>query len=167
MRRLIFVLLALISINVSALARAIDPRAVVVHFYRWHAHHERDIDMALRQQKWCFDSSLYDQLMRAYRLKPSDGEFLDYDPFLNSQAYTYFGSAGKARISGRDARVLVTVIDKAPHSPQIDKRALVVVLRRGSSGWQIANFIYPGDPGKRSIDLMSELRALNRTRPAR
>lgn len=145
MRSLLLVLL--LTANVWAQA---TPEQVVARLYGWLLKADMQAQKRLPEVKDCLTPLLYSQLTRAYNLDSQSGEFLDFDPWSNSQMGAEDYKWGPARMVGQQAKVPITVFH-----PHAGKQTYTCVLERGGAGWQVANLVY------KDFNLLSVLKELN------
>lgn len=147
MRSLIIVLL--LTLGVSAQT---GPDAVVAKLYGWLEKVGENAQKRLPEIQSCLTPELYDQLTRAYAKDPNTGEFLDFDPWSNTQMGADHYHWGKARMVGGQAKSSITV--------DVHRGGTVlytVVLTQAGDSWKVANLVYSSE-----MNLLSVLKDLNK-----
>jgi len=112
-------------------------------FYRW-AFTTADVRGKFPSQKKRFTPELAEQLTAAFALQPSDGRFVDFDPFSNTQVNSYSHQiAGCWQEPGGLLRMRVLVLAGLGRS-RASEQTLDYRLSREGSSWRIADIHYPG-----------------------
>lgn len=126
------------------------PEGTARRLFQWAKKSDLKFQKHLPEIRSAFSDELYRQLARAYTWQ-SPHEFLDFDPFSNSQMGASAYQVGRASVSGSQAKVPITVL--------IDgggKTRYTCVLTQKNGDWRVSNFVYQG------FDLMTQLRAINK-----
>ena len=127
------------------------PDQVARKLYNWALKADTQVGKKIAEARGYLSDELYSQLSRAYNKNPDDGEFLDFDPFSNTQMGASGYQVGKAVVEGSRARVPVKV--------QVlggGETSYSCHLRRINEEWRVSNFVYSKD-----FDLLSALKAIN------
>jgi len=112
-------------------------------FYRW-VFTTADVRGQFASQKKRFTPELAEQLTAAFALQPSDGRFVDFDPFSNTQVNSYSHRiAGCWQEPGDLLRMRVLVLAGLGRS-RASEQTLDYWLSREGSSWRIADIHYPG-----------------------
>ena len=120
--------------------------------YRWHVQSQKErVEriMALSSQRQRFTPSLFELLLQAKKLRPtSDGRFLSFDVFSNTQVRTFGAtvtgcSAQKATSIQAEVSVDVGLRDRPSGIPH---RLLYEMNKESKGSWRINNITYPGEP---------------------
>lgn len=111
----------------------------------------------LQAQQANVEPALSAPLLALSQGDPNKGEdFLDFDPFSNSQigidTYTVQASSRKGGLA------YVPVAMRLSHQSGPEKVRLQLVLRPHGPDWQIANILYPAEDGRPAWDLKSYLK---------
>lgn len=152
------VLLLLLALTLSA--QATTPEETVKSFYKTYmASMDKPgwVKNLLEAQKANVDPELSKPLLKLSQGDPNRGEdFLDFDPFSNSQMGIETYTVQKATM--KDGLAYVPVAIKLYRAPGPEKVLLRVVLRPNGQGWQIANLVYPASDGAAAWDLKGYLK---------
>ena len=141
---------SLIAMAVPA-ADAACPQGVIVQLdglYRWQVQRmdqRGDAVKALATQRQRFAPSLFEQLMEARQLKPtSDGRYLDFDVFSDTQVMTFGASVtGCSAEIGNSIQATVNVQAGLRGRTGEPPRKLLYELKRDSTGsWRINDITY-------------------------
>jgi Protein of unknown function (DUF3828) len=117
----------------SIQAQSRDPRSLVNSFYATYTGRHLNW-LQLAPLRSYLTPSLYASLQKAATIQAqSHEEVLDFDPFANSQEEARSFTVGSASVNGVTATVPVNI-----------GGGVRVVTVRGSAGWKIDNFVYPG-----------------------
>lgn len=128
-----------------------SPGQVARRLYDWALKADYQTQKKLPEVRDCFTPELYTQLSRAYAKNPDDGEFLDFDPFSNSQMGADGYDLGTAVVEGSRARVPVKV-----RISRGGETSYSCHLQRQNGRWRVSNFVY-----SKEFNLMSALKAIN------
>lgn len=153
--------LLLLLLLLAIPARASSPEDTVRAFYQAYlvslektpAHW---VESLLAAQQDSIEPALSGPLLKLSQGDPNKGEdFLDFDPFSNSQigvdTYTVQSSSMKGGLA------YVPVAMRLSHQSGAEKVRLRFVLRPHGPDWQIANILYPAEAGAPAWDLKSYL----------
>ena len=140
-------------------------RAQIDGLYRWQlADQDRRPGLAIASQRQRFTPQLYALLKRAYALQPSDGRFVDFDPFSGTQVSTFGATlleCSRLPSGGLEARVAVRAgLRNRPGEPTQLLR--FVLAPSAGSGWQIDDIAYPTQPAFRLKAFLLELLEVKR-----
>jgi len=91
------------------MALAETPEAVLKRVFTVVERADTQISKQLPQLEADLTPELYAQLQAAYNKDPNSGEFLDFDPWSNSQMGFAGFSLGAAKIAGGQAKVPATI----------------------------------------------------------
>ncbi len=131
-----------------------SPDSVARAFYVSYQKSANRLEAFTRSQRSRLEPHLYRLLVRALPRQPSDGFYLDFDPFINGQMNAATVHPGKAIRSRDGALVPIYVSFHLPGHPQL---ALHLKLQRVHGVWLITNFLYPASHGLARWDLRSYL----------
>jgi len=136
----LFAAAAFFCSGLSIQAQSRDPRSAVSSFYATYAGRHLNWTQ-LSPLRQYLTPSLYALLQKAATIQTQSHEaVLDFDPFANSQEEARSFTVGSAAINGVTATVPVNI-----------GGGVRVVTVRGSTGWKIDNFVYPGVGNLRSM----------------
>lgn len=128
-----------------------SPEKTVSQLYGWLKKVDIQAQKRLPEIQGFLTPELYDQLTRAYQRDPSTGEFLDFDPWSNSQMGASGYSWGPARMVGGQAKVPITV-----NIYRGGTTKYTCVLSPSASGWRVANLVYTPE-----FNLLNTLKQIN------
>lgn len=124
----------------TAAALAATPEAVAGQLYAWLQKADTKVSQRLPEVQQYFTPELYSQLTKAYNADPNTGNFLDFDPWSNTQMGAEKYTVGKARLVGGLAKVPITVSVLGGGTQKY-----TCVLRPAGDSWQVANLVYAPD----------------------
>ena len=143
-------LLIFLLLTLAAPAQS-TPESVVGRLYPWLLQVDARVQQRLSEVQDCLTPELYSQLTRAYTKDPNSGDFLDFDPWSDTQMGADDYHWGPTRMVGQLAKVPITV---TVHGGGTQK--YTCILTRSAGRWQVANLVYSSD-----FNLLSTLKALN------
>ena len=118
-------------------------------FYTFHLARNKDFtvrNISLRK-RW-LTPELYRLLLDELRYEairsktnPDEAPYFEGDPLTNSQEYPDSFRVGDSEVSGRIARVTVTMLWSEKTSRGRDQRDIVVELAKSGAGWLISDII--------------------------
>jgi len=132
------------------------PQTVVTQFYQWYVKDQDRLRERISQQRDSFDPALYQQLTQAFQKQPSDGQFLDFDPFSGTQVSSYKATVRNVqKTSNTKADVNIDVYAglRSPGKPV----PIRVVVVQQNDRWRINNLVYK-EP---EFDLLTQLKTIN------
>lgn len=139
----------------GAHAFTMKPENFVKYFYDFYLNNKKPYPEKLISIQKFLDADLYQLLLddNQKRLKDNKGSnnFLDFDPFLNSQDDP--GPITKINLLQAISKPLIAVtfsIDKKPN--------LIIQLKAENNNWKIANVLYPAATLEKDKDLVSILK---------
>lgn len=147
MRILLFLLMLCCAVQAEP-----TPDTTARNFYNWLQQRGEHASKHLAEAERWLTPELYSQLTRAYAKDPNEGEFLDFDPFSNTQMGASGYRLGPARLVSGQAKVPVTVLILGGGTTRY-----TCVLTQGGADWRVANLVYGKD-----FDLLTVLRELNK-----
>ena len=136
----------------SASSLALGEREVVDNFYDWYFAEGSAYRDHWAGAKPFFEDSLYDLFKRGFQLQPSDGRFVDYDPFVDAQMDAQKVRSNPAVQISED----LSVIKVFPtfQRGSFEGPPLRIFLRESSEGWKIANIVTTGDRSVNTKDYL-------------
>lgn len=129
------------------------PEATARRLYGWLQKNGNQASKHLDEAQDLLTSDLYTQLTGAYGKDPNTGNFLDFDPWSNTQMGATGYVVGNGRMVGGQAKVPITVnIDGGGKTTYT-----CILTRDDAAGWRIANLVYGP-----KFDLLTVLRDINK-----
>lgn len=147
MRILMFFLLLTLAVTAEP-----TPEATARQFYGWLEKRGEVAQKHLAEAQQWMTPELYRQLTAAYAKDPNEGEFLDFDPFSNTQMGASGYVLGSARMVGGQAKVPVTVKVLGGGTTRY-----TCILSEQAGDWRVANLVYTSD-----FNLLQVLREINK-----
>ncbi len=133
-------LLALTVLFSSLPAVAETPEARVKAFYDWYLKAGDQYRQKFSEAEPHFQKEFFTLVQNGLKRGPSDGFWIDFDPFVNAQMPATSFAVGKAQVDVNLAQVIVTpTLSRGGEAPAFK----VYLLKRGSD-WKISNFVYDG-----------------------
>ena len=148
MMRTILILLFLTALPLFAESH---PDKAARQFYDFLEKYAEHAPKHLNQAQEMLTEELYSQLTRAYAKDPNTGDFLDFDPFSNTQMGATGYRLGPAKLVAGQAKIPVTALIEGG-----GKVRYTCVLSKVGADWRVANLVYAPD-----FNLLSVLRSLN------
>ena len=78
-------------------------------------------------------------------MQPSDGRFVDFDPFSNTQVRSYSHRIACCWQEPGDLLVMRVLVQAGLNRDRASEQTLDYVLSRDGSSWHIADIRYPGE----------------------
>lgn len=113
-------------------------------FYSWFLT-SPDMRAQFTSQKQRFTPELEELLLAAFALQPSDGRFVDFDPFSNTQVRSYSHRIACCWQEPGDLLVMRVLVQAGLSRDRANEQTLDYVLSRDGSSWHIADIRYPGE----------------------
>lgn len=127
-------------------------------FYRYHLARNKDFTARnVEHRKRWLTPELYRLLLEELKREaeeskanPDEAPYFEGDPFTGSQEYPDSFRVGNADLEGGLAKVTVTLLWSARTSRGIDKRDIVLEMKRAGGGWLICDIV--SNDGTRLLD---------------
>ncbi|MDQ7824966.1 MAG: DUF3828 domain-containing protein [Candidatus Eremiobacteraeota bacterium] len=150
-----FLVLLVLAMTFSpAQAAEKTPAQVLDGFYKWYFKNVPAIDPVkgpehkpftyrdnFSQAKDFFQPDLYRMLSMAFTKGPSDGDWIDFDPFINAQMGARGYKMGKSALKGNRATVTVSILPGRGST----WKDIPVELTKSGGTWRISNYLYDKD----------------------
>lgn len=113
-------------------------------FYRWFLA-TQDPRQSFPSQRQRFTPELYRQLRAGFALQPSDGRFVDFDPFSNTQVMSYGHRIACCRQEANGLLVMRVDVRAGLSPARASNQQLDYVLTPTGNSWRIGDIRYPGE----------------------
>lgn len=129
----------MVALALTGSAGAETPEERVRAFYDWYLKNPMTARDRFAEAEKHFEKELFSLLTQGFGRGPSDGFWIDFDPFVNAQMEASKVDIAKAQKDVNIAQVKVTPTFSRGGQGQVFK---VYLLLEGKQ-WKIQNFVYP------------------------
>lgn len=131
--------------------------ATVDGFYRWYLASGDRYREDFASQRQRFTAGLYRDLRQGFAMEPSDGGFVDFDPFSNTQVSSYGHRIEGCRPGAGEQLILRVDVLAGLRRQGASPQPLDYVLTPSGLGWRIEDIRYPSSDDFSLRQFLSDL----------